>query len=72
MYKATWNFKSELTFVICQNLYFSHFTLKYPLQNQYNTRMCHIIGSVDFFSQIVLFPFLLFNPRIVNEKATDK
>ena len=34
--------------------------------------MCHIIGCLVFFSEIVLFPFLLFNPKNVNEKATDE
>jgi len=40
------------------------FTLKYPLQNQYNTRLYHIhlIGSLVFVSEIGLFPFLLSNP----------
>jgi len=45
--------------------------LIYPLQNQYNTRVCHIIGSLVFFSQIVLLPILLFKPAIVNDKVTD-
>jgi len=47
------------------------FTLKYPFQNQYNTKVCHIIGCLVFL--VKLFRFILyFNPTIVNEKATDR
>jgi len=46
------------------------FTLKCPPQNQHNTRVCHIIGSLVFWSNF-LFHILLFNPTSVNEKATD-
>jgi len=52
-------------------LIFLHFfTLKYPLQNDYNTRVCYIIGSLVFFTQSVLARFLLFNPTIVNDKVS--
>jgi len=33
------------------------FTLKYPLQNQYSTRVCHIDRMSSIFSQIVLFQY---------------
>jgi len=56
-----------------QRLIFLHILiLKYPPQNQCNTRVCHRIDSLVFFSQIVLFRVLLFNPTIENEKATNK
>jgi len=34
---------------------------KYPLQNHYNTRVCHIIDRISlvFFSQIAWFPILI-------------
>jgi len=53
----------------------THFNFKIstsPLQNQCNTRVCHRISSLVFFSQIALFRVLLFNPTIENEKATNK
>ena len=36
--------------------------------------MCFIIiiGNLVFFNQIAFVSFLVFNPAIVNEKATDK
>jgi len=49
------------------------FTFKYPLQNQYNTRVSNNWQSsiLEVKLAIDLCP-LLFNPTIVNEKATDK
>jgi len=53
----------------CQKFNISTFcTLKYPLQNQYNTSVYHIIASVVFL--VKFFSFLLFNPSIVNGKTT--
>ena len=71
-YNATWSFKFELTFVVLKFHISTPFTLKCPLQNQCNTRVCQIIGSLVFLVIIVSFPFLLSNPTVVNEKATDK
>jgi len=57
----------------CRSLIGLHFlTLKHPFQNEYNTRVSQIIGSLVLFSQIALIPFLLFNPKIVKKKTTDK
>src|SRR6218665_3122127 len=42
-YNTTRNVKSQLTFVISKINISTLFPLKYPLQNRYNARMCHII-----------------------------
>jgi len=58
----------NLNLLLSTLIYLGFFTLKSPLPNQYNTRVSHIIGSLVYFSQIVLFSFLLFNTTIVAEK----